>query len=71
MTHDIPTLKNWVRECDAKGFVIDGQRHKIIKELLAELDHHRTLLEDALPHIECITQEQSNLITAIGEALSR
>ena len=31
----------------------------------------RQLLTDALPHIECKTQEQSNLITAIGEELSR
>lgn len=34
-----------------------------------EIAKLRELLESALPHIECKTNEQSQLITAIGEAL--
>ena len=40
-------------------------------ELREENETLRKMLTDALPHIECKSQDQSNLVTAIGEALSR
>jgi hypothetical protein len=47
-----------IQACD----LIDRQAARI-KEL-------EGLLRDALPHIECITQEQSNLISLIGNCLN-
>ncbi|KKL61793.1 hypothetical protein LCGC14_2191760 [marine sediment metagenome] len=38
-------------------------------KLKAENKRLRSFLQDALPHIECMTNSQSSLITAIGEYL--
>ena len=41
----------------------------ICKEAATRIETLEQLLKEALPYIECTTQEQSNLVTAIGEAL--
>jgi len=44
--------------------------HSCLVELCEENETLKKLLVDALPHIECKNQYQSNLITAIGEAIN-
>jgi len=40
-----------------------------LKQQAGRIEELEELLENALPNIECLTQEQCNLITAIGQAL--
>lgn len=49
---------------DFSGFI-----PPICAEAAVRIELLESLLRDALPHIECTTQEQNCLITAIGEAL--
>jgi hypothetical protein len=49
---------------DFSGFI-----PPICEEAAARIETLEHLLKEALPHIECTTHEQSNIITAIGDAL--
>lgn len=59
----ITEFSSFCRDCDDQ---VSAMVHEDDTKELAKL---RELLESALPHIECKTTEQSQLITAIGEAL--
>ncbi len=59
-----------IKRCNELQDETDKQKERI-KDLEAENEKLRKLLQDALPHIECKNNSQSGLITEIGELLSK
>lgn len=49
---------------DFSGFI-----PPICEEAAKRIEYLEILLREALPHIECNTQEQNNLVSEIGNAL--
>lgn len=75
---EIAILKERVRELEESKWylppacAVDGKGKtwtEYAHEVFAENQRLRKILSLALPHIECSTKEQDNLITAIGEAV--